>query len=113
MDFSFSKKQLAYKKSIIEFAKEELNTELIHRDRQGSFSFENWKKCSDMGYMGFLIPENYGGIQENLTTTVLCMEALSYGCLDSGLIHAIVTQICCGVQLSLYGNIEQKANKWN
>jgi alkylation response protein AidB-like acyl-CoA dehydrogenase len=109
MDFSFSKKQLAYKKSIIEFSKEELNDEIISRDHQGSFSFENWKKCADMGYMGFLIPENYGGIQENLTTTVLCMEALSYGCLDSGLIHAIVTQICCGVQLSLYGNIEQKA----
>ena len=108
MEFSFTKKQIAYQKSIIEFAKKELNGEIADRDLQSRFSLKNWKRCSDMGYMGFLFPEEYGGIGENLATTVLCMEALSYGCSDSGLVHAIVTQACCGVQLLIYGNEDQK-----
>jgi alkylation response protein AidB-like acyl-CoA dehydrogenase len=108
MEFSYSKKQLAYQKSIIEFARNELNEGIVDRDLNGQFYLEGWRKCSGMGYMGFLFPEEYGGIGEDLVTTVLCLEALSYGCLDSGLVHAIVTQLCCGVQLMLYGNEGQK-----
>jgi len=108
MDFSFSRKQLAYQKSIREFARDELNFQTATNEKEGEFPFDNWEKCSNIGYTGFLTPEEYGGIGENLITTILCLEALSYSCLDSGLVHAIVTQLCCGVQLSLYGNHEQK-----
>ena len=108
MDFSFNEEQIILRNSIIEFATHELNSDLIDRDQQGEFIWDNWKKCSDMGLSGLPIPKEYGGAGADLMTTLICMEALGYGCKDSGLVHALITQICCGVQLSLFGSNVQK-----
>src|SRR4030042_6974851 len=108
MDFALNEEQIVLKNSIIKFAKNELNSDLINRDQQGEFIWENWKKCSDMGLSGLPIPKEYGGAGADLSTTLMCMEALGYGCRDNGLVHALITQTCCGVQLSLFGSDVQK-----
>lgn len=108
MDFSLNEEQAILKSSIIKFAKNELNHDLINRDQRGEFIWENWKKCSDMGLLGLPIPKEYGGAGIDLCTTLMCIEALGYGCKDSGLIHALITQTCCGIQLLLFGNHFQK-----
>lgn len=108
MDFSLNEEQVILKNSIIEFATHELNSDLINRDQQGEFIWENWKKCSDMGLSGLPIPKEYGGAGAELSSALICIEALGYGCKDSGLVHALITQTCCGVQLLLFGSNVQK-----
>ena len=93
MDFSWSPEQLAFKKSVVEFAKKELNEGLIERDHAGEISLENWKKCAQIGILGLPIPEEYGGVDEDVVTTMLVMEGLGYGCRDNGLIFAINAQL--------------------
>ena len=44
MDFNLSEEQLALKKEMIKFAQNELNDELIRRDKESLFSKEHWKK---------------------------------------------------------------------
>jgi alkylation response protein AidB-like acyl-CoA dehydrogenase len=93
MDFSWTEEQLNFKKAVIEFAQNELNTGLIDRDRQGVLSRESWKKCAQMGILGLAIPEEYGGSATDILTTMLVMEGLGYGSRDNGLIFAMNAQM--------------------
>ena len=93
MDFEFSEEQLEFKKSAIDFAQKSLNDDVIERDRGGIFSRDLWKKCADFGIQGSAFPEQYGGLNTDIFSTMLLMEGLGYGCKDSGLLFAINGQM--------------------
>lgn len=112
MDFEFTGEQLELKKRAIHFAQKELNHDVIKRDKDEIFSRELWKKCSDFGIQGFAFPEQYGGNNADILSTMLLMEGLGYGCKDSGLIFALNGQIWT-VQMPIlrFGSDAQK-NKY-
>ncbi len=94
MDFSWSEKQIEFKQSVIDFAQNNLNGDIIERDYQGKFSHENWQKCADFGIQGLYMPEEYSNKpQADIMTAVLAMEALGYGCEDNGLTLALNAQM--------------------
>lgn len=109
MDFSWSEEQLSLKRSIVKFAKEQLNEGLIERDGKGEFSHDIWQKCARVGIQGLPMPEAYGGTDADILTTVLMMEGLGYGCQDNGLIFALNAQMW-SVQLPIltFGTEAQK-----
>ncbi len=96
LDFLWSDEQLAYRASVVEFAKNELNDDVVERDAQGEFPSEAWKKCATIGIQGLPFPEKYGGQGADALTTMLAMEALGYGCRDNGLIFSINAHIWSG-----------------
>jgi alkylation response protein AidB-like acyl-CoA dehydrogenase len=53
----------------------------------------NWQKCARFGILGLAIPEEYGGSEADILTTMLVMEGLGYGCRDNGLIFAMNAQM--------------------
>jgi alkylation response protein AidB-like acyl-CoA dehydrogenase len=109
MDFSWTDEQVALKSAVIEFAKRELNDDLIASDRQGEFSREKWQKCARFGIQGLPIAEEYGGTGVDILTTMLAMEGLGYGCRDNGLVFALNAQLW-SVQLPIvsFGTDAQK-----
>lgn len=109
MDFAWTEEQIAYKKAVIDFASKELNQGIIERDREGAFSREDWQKCADFGIQGLPFPEEYGGADADIVTSMLMMEGLGYGCRDNGLIFGINAQMW-SVQMPIfsYGSEEQK-----
>jgi alkylation response protein AidB-like acyl-CoA dehydrogenase len=108
MDFSFTQDQLEMRKAIINFARQELNPGVAERDRQGTFSHDLWQKCAQMRLLALPFPEQYGGDGFDFFTTVAVYHALGYACKDSGLIHALTTQVISGIQILLFGSDEQK-----
>jgi alkylation response protein AidB-like acyl-CoA dehydrogenase len=112
MNFEFSKEQLDFKQNAIFFAQKELNEGIIERDSNAVFSREIWKKCGDFGIQGFSFPEEYGGTNSDILSTMLLMEGLGYGCKDSGLLFAINGQMW-SVQMPIlrFGTSAQK-NKY-
>jgi len=108
MDFSLSKTQIALRKSLIEFAENELNDNLLDKDENSEFSSDGWKKCAEMDIISMPFPEKYGGVGENILTTLIALEALGYACRDSGLLHALITQMLCGLQIQYFGTNTQK-----
>lgn len=110
MDFSWTEDQLALRRSVVEFARHELNDDIITRDHAGQFSAESWSKCARFGIHGLPFPEEFGGTGLDALTTMLAMEALGLGCRDGGLIFAINAQMWA-VQSPLlrFGSEEQKA----
>lgn len=112
MDFSWTEEQIAYKKAVIGFAQKELNEGMLERDHQGMFSAELWKKCANFGIQGLPFPEQYGGAEADILTTMLTMEGLGYGCHDNGLIFGINAQMW-SVQMPIFTfGTEAQKNKY-
>lgn len=109
MDFSWSDEQIGFKKAAIEFAQQELNDEMIGRDRSREFRRELWKKCAEFGILGLATPEEFGGSDADILTTMLTMEGLGYGTRDNGLVFGINAQMW-SVQhpIIVFGTDEQK-----
>ena len=89
MNFSWNEKQLALRESVIAFAREELNGDLIENDLTCTFPHEAWQKCAKFGIQGLGIPKEYGGQGHDILTTMFAFEALGYGCRDNGLTFAL------------------------
>jgi alkylation response protein AidB-like acyl-CoA dehydrogenase len=109
MDFFLTREQLELQANAIEFARKELNEDMIERDRASAFSREAWRKCAEFGVMALPIPEQYGGHGSDLLTTIAVMEGLGYGCRDHGLLFSINAHLWTNsIPILLYGSEEQK-----
>jgi alkylation response protein AidB-like acyl-CoA dehydrogenase len=108
MKVLLNEEQLALRENIIKFVRNELNQTVIEDENISKFNLENWKKCADLGLLSLIVPQQYGGSDADPYTILTSLQALSYACKDSGLVHAIVTQLCCMVLLMLFGSESQK-----
>jgi len=108
MEFTLTEEQKSLQNAIIRFVRQEIKHDISLCDREGLFPFESWKKCADMQIMALPFPEEFGGCGSDFLTTVIVLQALGYACRDAGLVHALVTQILCGIQINIFGNLEQK-----
>jgi alkylation response protein AidB-like acyl-CoA dehydrogenase len=109
MDFDLTEEQRALRESIVEFARRELDDDMLQRDYSGTFSRQAWQKCADMGLLGMRAPAEYGGAGADATTTIVALEALGYGCADNGLIFSMNAQMwACETPIVRFGSDEQK-----
>lgn len=109
MDFSWSEEQIEFKQAVIAFAQRELKADLIELDKHGQLARDNWQKCAQFGILGLPFPEQYGGANEDIMTTMLTMEGLGYGCKDNGLIFGMNAQMwSVQMPILLFGSEEQK-----
>ncbi len=111
MDFSWTSDQLALKDSIVEFAAANLNEGVAEREKNGQFPREAWQKAADFGLLSLSVPSEYNssGVDTDLMSAVLAMEALGYGSRDNGLNLAFAAQMWT-VQhpISEFGTEDQK-----
>ena len=109
MDFSVSEEQASLREGIIRFAQKELNSRVLERDRDQTFTRDLWSKCGQMGLQGLPVPEPYGGSGLDPLSTAMALEALGYGCADGGLVFAVCAHLfACVVPLWKHGSEEQK-----
>ena len=108
MDFSVTEEQREFCDCIVKFARAKLNEDCEQHDRDGVFPREKWDACAEMGLAALPFGEEYGGLGHDLLTTALSLEALGYACTDSGLVHALVSHIVCGLQIRDFGTDIQK-----
>ncbi|MBV6517707.1 MAG: acyl-CoA dehydrogenase [Candidatus Brocadia sp.] len=112
MDFGWTREQLELRDAMRKFALKELKDDIINRDKKEEFSRDLWEKCARMGIQGLPFPEEYGGSNADILTTVLAMEGLGYGCKDAGLLFSINAQMW-SIQMPIlrFGSNTQK-NKY-
>jgi alkylation response protein AidB-like acyl-CoA dehydrogenase len=112
IDLSFTAEQEALRAELVRFAKRELDPGTAAADRTHTFPRDRWDRCAAMGLLGLPFPAAYGGADADIVTTMVAMEALGYGCRDSGLIFAMNAQMWA-VQTPIwnFGSEEQK-RRW-
>src|SRR6266550_9234964 len=109
MNFELTPEQQTLQQAAIEFARRELNGNMIERDAQQVFSHDGWKKCAAFGVQGMPIPKEYGGREADPITTIAVMEGLGYGGSDQGLLFSINAHMWTNsIPLLKYGTTEQK-----
>jgi alkylation response protein AidB-like acyl-CoA dehydrogenase len=109
VNFELTPEQQTLQKAAIEFARRELNSNMIERDAQQAFAHDGWKKCAAFGVQGMPIPKEYGGRGADPITTIAMMEGLGYGGFDQGLLFSINAHMWTNsIPLLKYGTEEQK-----
>lgn len=101
MDFLLSEDQKEYRQEIVDFAKENLNSQEFLE----TYSPEMWEKVSDFGLLGITAEEEYGGLSESYLTAAVAFEALGYACKNNGFIFVINNHIWVAQNLiAIYGS---------
>jgi alkylation response protein AidB-like acyl-CoA dehydrogenase len=109
MDFNWTAEQLEFRKSVVAFAKNELDAPA---PEARGFSRDLWRKCGAFGIQGLTVPEEFGGSGADVLTTMMAMEALGYGCRDAGLLFSLHAHMWAVITpLLKFGTKEQK-ERW-
>lgn len=108
MNFQPTPDQRTLCEAVREFGRS-LNEGIAERDSRGDFPRDLWKRCAEFGIQGLPVPAEYGGAGQDLTTTILAMEALGYACRDNGLVFSLNAQMWAfELPLVRFGSEDQK-----
>ncbi|WP_175991008.1 acyl-CoA dehydrogenase family protein [Bacillus sp. Marseille-Q1617] len=107
MNFDLTQEQAMIKKTIREFAEEEVAPGALDRDRTKEFPKEIFKKLSDLGMMGLPFPEEYGGAGADTVSFAIVTEELSRACASTGITYSAHISLG-GAPINLFGTHEQK-----
>ena len=108
MDFSLSEEQSMIQQAARDFAQNELLPGVIERDDAQEFPKEQVSKMGELGFMGMMVNEKYGGSGLDTLSYVLVMEELSKIDASSSVIVSVNNSLVCW-GLETYGTEEQKA----
>jgi butyryl-CoA dehydrogenase len=100
-----SKKMLL--EQIRSFAQAEIATKAKHADESGEFPAENVKKLAEMGLMGMMVPEQWGGAGMDVVSYAMAMEEISAACASTGVIMSVNNSLVCW-PITAYGTDAQK-----
>jgi alkylation response protein AidB-like acyl-CoA dehydrogenase len=93
MEFAWTDEQLAIKQRFAEFARCNLNDDLVARDKASTFDHALWRKCGAFGVLGLSVPEAYGGCGLDVLTATLALEGVGEGCRDNGLTFGVAASL--------------------
>ena len=110
MDFNYSENQTIISETIKDFSKREIVPYMNEWDEKQIFPIELFKKIGNLGMMGVLVPEEYGGSGLSYDEYVTIISELSKVCGSIGLSVAAHNSFCTGHILK-FGSEEQK-RKW-
>jgi alkylation response protein AidB-like acyl-CoA dehydrogenase len=107
MNFSQSENQNLVRSTIAEFAKKEILPNVMKWDESQEFPRHIFAKLGDLGFMGILVPEEYGGAGMGYDEYIVAIEELSKVCGSIGLSYAAHNSLCT-MHLFQFGNEEQR-----
>jgi len=109
MEFTITDEQSAFRKSVLNFSKKEIEPMMEEYEKKSEFCRPAWNKLAEFGIMGLPFPEEYGGAGAGVLTTCLGMEALAEGGASEGLTLSWgAHSILCGIPIWLLGTEEQR-----
>jgi alkylation response protein AidB-like acyl-CoA dehydrogenase len=107
MDFNFSEEQIAIRDTARDFAQNEITPSTIDRDIKAEFPFEIIKRLGEFGFMGMMVPPEWGGAGFDTVSYVLAMEEISKVDASVGVIMSVNNSLVC-YGINQWGTDEQK-----
>jgi len=95
MQFGLSEQQRAFYDSARAFGAglHRDSEQLIANDLEGTFDRELWQRSAQHGLLGLNVPVAHGGSGHSNLDTAIAMEGFGQGCLDTGLVFALSSQL--------------------
>ena len=107
IDFTLTTEQELIQKTAREFAKEHLAPGVIERDDKAEFPAEQIKMMGELGFMGMMVPEEWGGAGFDTVTYVIAMEEIAAVELATSTVMSVNNSLVCQLFID-YGTAEQK-----
>jgi hypothetical protein len=107
MDFDYSSEQIQLRKMVREFATAEIGPHVSEWDEQQTFPLEAVKKAGEMGLLGAIFPEEFGGAGMGYIDYAIVIEELARVDPSFALIVAAHNSLCSN-HIFLAGSEEQK-----
>lgn len=107
MDFAWTEEQLQIRKTVREFAQKEIAPHVQKYDQEERFPVEIVRKASELGFMGGVVPVEYGGAGLDFISFTIILEEISRVC------HAVACALSfpsglAGSAVMRFGSEEQK-----
>lgn len=103
MNFNFTEEQLMIQQTAKEFALSEIAPSAVERDKNGEFPYEIIKKLGELGFMGMMVPPEFGGAGLDTISYVLAMIEISKVDASVGVIMSVNNSLVC-YGLEKYGS---------
>ena len=107
MDFTFTDEQKQLRKSVREFAEDEIAPHVMEWDESSRFPSEILPKLAEMGLLGVIFPEEYGGAGLGYIEYATVIEELARVDGSVGLFVAAHNSLCSN-HIHKFGSEEQK-----
>jgi acyl-CoA dehydrogenase len=107
VDFSLSEDQELLRQEVRRFAEERIRPGTAERDREHRFPVDVFREMGEMGLLGMMIPEEYGGPGLDALTYCLAMEEIARVC-PATAVTMSVTNSVCGWPVLKFGSEELK-----
>jgi alkylation response protein AidB-like acyl-CoA dehydrogenase len=107
MLFQLSEEQLMIQQAARDFAQNELKPGVIERDEHQKFPADQVRKLGELGFLGMMVAEKYGGSGLDALSYVLVMEELSKIDASASVVVSVNNSLVC-YGLEAYGSDFQK-----
>ncbi|HOM27993.1 MAG TPA: acyl-CoA dehydrogenase [Deltaproteobacteria bacterium] len=72
-----------------DFARKELEPYAAERDREGIFPLDVVKKMGDLGFLGMMVPPEYGGAGAGAVSYCLAVQEIAYSCASTAVTMSV------------------------
>ncbi len=103
MNFDFTEEQVMIRDSAKEFAEAEIAPSAVERDINAEFPKEIVKKLGELGFLGMMVPPEFGGAGLDTISYVLAMIEISKVDASVGVIMSVNNSLVC-FGLEKYGS---------
>jgi len=107
MDFELTQDQQLLRNMVREFAEKEIKPKAAEIDESREFPKGTVRKLAELGLMGIVIPEEYGGSGMDFVSLAIAVEEISRACATTGVITAVNNSLAA-YPILIYGTEEQK-----
>lgn len=107
MDFGLGEEEKLIRDTARELADKEFAPKAAELDENSRFPKENIKKLSELGFMGMVVEEKWGGTGLSYLCYALAMEEISRACASTGVIMSVNNSLVCD-PLQRFGNDQQR-----
>ena len=112
MNFQFSETHQMIRETARQFAREELAKSVIERDEKEEFPYDSVRKMGELGFMGMMVPEQYGGAGLDTMSYVIALEEIGMVDASACVIMSVNNSLVCW-GLEAYGTEDQKQRYLN
>ncbi len=90
-----------------DFARQELTPNAGQWERDGWIANAAVTKLGELGLLGMMVPDEWGGSYTDYTAYALAIEEIAAGCASTATLMSVHSSVGCGPILN-YGSVEQK-----
>src|SRR5215216_6166904 len=110
MDFELSDEQQLIRRTAREFSDREVAPRAAENARNKHFDLELVAKIAEQGYLGAIVPREYGGAGLDYVTYAIVVEEIGRGCSAMRTVVSVQTSLVCS-SIVRWGSEEQK-QRW-